>query len=422
VDRTARFPLALSEGGLQYSDGHFAGALGLFETILRDGFADPHGLDELLTRLWRASTLFALDREADALRAAEDIITESLKRGFPFFLHVAEMTRGQLLLQTGRLEDASAMLSGRFDPHAPPVVTVMDAAGLAALGRLALHTGDGRQVHQTREIAKTMLNESTPGVRRHAAWLLALQATADGDPRQAHQWLCAMGEPEREHVLRRLWPDLADEPQMVRMAVAVDDRELAESAVADANRRTELSPGVPSLAAIAAHASGLLNRDTDRLSEAVSLFERSPRSLALAAAWEDLGLAHQRQGNAGSAIDALTQALVLFARAGATRDAARLRSGLRDLGIRRRVATAEKPAAGWAAMTKSELAVAQLVADGLTNREVAERLFVSPHTVNTHLRHVFAKLDVNSRVDLTRLATERNVERAPEIALGSQTA
>jgi DNA-binding CsgD family transcriptional regulator len=62
-------------------------------------------------------------------------------------------------------------------------------------------------------------------------------------------------------------------------------------------------------------------------------------------------------------------------------------------------------------MTKSELAVAQLVANGHTNREIADQLFVSPHTVNTHLRHVFAKLQVNSRVDLTRLATERTSPR-----------
>ena len=55
-------------------------------------------------------------------------------------------------------------------------------------------------------------------------------------------------------------------------------------------------------------------------------------------------------------------------------------------------------------MTDSELAVARLVAQGLSNREVAERLFVSPHTVSSHLRHVFAKLGVNSRVGLTRLA------------------
>jgi DNA-binding CsgD family transcriptional regulator len=422
LDRVARFPLALSEGGLQYVGGHFARALDLFEAILRDGFADAHGLDELLTRLWRANALVALDREEDALQAVDGLIAESLKRGFSFFLHVAEMTRGHLLLQTGRLEDAAVVLNGRFDPHGAPVVNVVDATGVVALGRLALHTGDRRQLRQTSEIARTMLDESTPGVRRHAAWLLSLEATADGDPRQAHRWLCAMGEPERRRVLSRLWPDFADEALMVRMAVAVGDRELAESAAADANRRAELSPGVPSLAAAAAHAGGLLNRDTDKLTEAVSLLTRSPRTLALAAAYEDLGLVHQQHGTADSGIDALTQALVLFTRAGATRDAARLRSRLRALGIRRRVATAEKPATGWAAMTGSELAVAQLVADGLTNREIAERLFVSPHTVNTHLRQVFAKLDVNSRVDLTRLATEQNIEHAREIAGGSRTA
>jgi DNA-binding CsgD family transcriptional regulator len=421
-DQVARFPLALSEGCLQYVDGHFTRALELFEAILRGGFADAHGLDEILTRLWRASALLALDREEDALQAVDGVVAESLKRGFSWFLHVAEMTRGHFLLQMGRLDAAAAVLNGRFDPDGPPLATPMEASGVVTLGRVALHTGDARQVRQTSEIAKSTLNESTPGVRRHAAWLLSLQATADGDPRQAHKWLCAMGEPERKYALSRLWPDLADEAQIVRMAVAVGDSELAESAAADASRRVELCPGVLSLRATAAHASGLLDRDADKLSEAVSLFKRSPRSLALAAAWEDLGLAQQRQGIADSGIDALTQALVLFARTGATRDAARLRSHLRALGIRRRVASAEKPATGWAAMTESELAVADLAANGLTNREIAERLFVSPHTVNTHLRQVFAKLEVKSRFDLTRLATQRNSEHAPETARGSLTA
>jgi DNA-binding CsgD family transcriptional regulator len=410
LDNVARFPLALSEAGLHYAGGDFAAALASFETILREQLAEPHGLDELLTRLGRSQALLALDRDDDALQAIDGIIAESLKRGFSSFLHVAELTRAQMLLQLGRFEDLSVVLDGQFDPHGPPVVTVMDATGVVALGRLALHTGDVRQARQTSEIAQTMLEESTPGVRRHAAWLLSLKATADGHPQQAHEWLCALGSQERTHVLSRLWPDLADEPEIVRIALAVGDRELAESAVADANRRAELSPDVPSLAAIAAHASGLLDADVDQLSEAVSLFKRSPRTLALAAAWEDLGLTHQRHGATDSAIDALTQALVLFARSGATQDAARLRSRLRGLGVRRRVTRAEKPVTGWAAMTKSELAVAELAADGLTNREIAERLFVSPHTVNTHLGHVFAKLGVNSRVDLTRLATERNTE------------
>jgi DNA-binding CsgD family transcriptional regulator len=399
--------------------GRFAAALERFETILRDGVAEPHGLDELLTRLWRANALLALDRVDDALDAADRIIADALKRGFGYFLHVAEITRAQLLLQLGRLDEASLMLDGRFEPHEAPVTTPMDAAGVVALGRLALYTGNDRQIRQTNEIAQAMLNESTPGVRRHAAWLLSLQATAEGDPRRAHRWLCAMGEPERKQLLPGLWPDVADEARMVRMAVAVGDYELAESAVADAKRRTEHSPEVSSLAAIAAHASALRNDDVDELSHAVSLFTQSRRSLALAAAWEDLGLAQQRQKTADSGIEAFTQALVLFARAGATRDAARIRGSLRALGVRRRVASTEKPTAGWAAMTKSELAVAQLVANGLTNREIADRLFVSPHTVNTHLRHVFAKLQVNSRVDLTRLATERNSEDIAEVARGT---
>jgi DNA-binding CsgD family transcriptional regulator len=77
-----------------------------------------------------------------------------------------------------------------------------------------------------------------------------------------------------------------------------------------------------------------------------------------------------------------------------------------------RLVPARRPDNGWAALTDSELAVARLVAQGLSNREVAEHLFLSPHTVSGHLRHVFAKLGVNSRVDLARIAASHEAERA----------
>ncbi|GAA4691449.1 hypothetical protein GCM10023215_30450 [Pseudonocardia yuanmonensis] len=59
---------------------------------------------------------------------------------------------------------------------------------------------------------------------------------------------------------------------------------------------------------------------------------------------------------------------------------------------------------GWSSLTASELRVAGLVVEGHTNRAIAERLHVSVHTVGTHLRHVFAKLGINTRVELTRRA------------------
>jgi DNA-binding CsgD family transcriptional regulator len=54
-------------------------------------------------------------------------------------------------------------------------------------------------------------------------------------------------------------------------------------------------------------------------------------------------------------------------------------------------------------LTESETRVVYLVANGATNRTAAEQLHISPHTVNTHLRNAFAKLDVNSRVQLSQL-------------------
>lgn len=78
--------------------------------------------------------------------------------------------------------------------------------------------------------------------------------------------------------------------------------------------------------------------------------------------------------------------------------------GSDSLGVRRRIVISERPATGWEALTSAEAAIAQLASEGKTNREIAETLFISPHTVNTHLRHIFDKLGVNSRVSLTRMA------------------
>lgn len=72
--------------------------------------------------------------------------------------------------------------------------------------------------------------------------------------------------------------------------------------------------------------------------------------------------------------------------------------------------TATTPAYGWSSLTDTEVAVAQQVAQGLTNREAAAHLYLSPHTIDYHLRQVFQKLDVRSRVELTRAILRRQAE------------
>ena len=96
----------------------------------------------------------------------------------------------------------------------------------------------------------------------------------------------------------------------------------------------------------------------------------------------------------------------------ATDELARFRSRLRDAGIRPHHWTYERrPVCGWESLTETERRVAELVSQGLTNRAVARQMFLSRHTVDFHLRHVFRKLDVTSRVQLARVVLDRNADK-----------
>ena len=67
----------------------------------------------------------------------------------------------------------------------------------------------------------------------------------------------------------------------------------------------------------------------------------------------------------------------------------------------------KRPATGWASLTPTELDVVRLVAEGIPNKDIATRLFVSPRTVQSHLRHVYNKLGLTSRVQLAQEAARQ---------------
>jgi len=107
-------------------------------------------------------------------------------------------------------------------------------------------------------------------------------------------------------------------------------------------------------------------------------------------------------------VSVLEEAQSFYLRAGAHRGVARVDAALRALGVRRRRSGQPRRApVGWYSLTASELGVARLAAEGLTNPQIGDRLFISRRTVATHLANVFRKLDITNRVQLAAEVSRR---------------
>jgi DNA-binding CsgD family transcriptional regulator len=164
---------------------------------------------------------------------------------------------------------------------------------------------------------------------------------------------------------------------------------------------------------LALRCRGLVDGDVEPLIEAVGLARQAPLLVEHAGACEDAASLLAQDGWRDEAATLLGEALDRYERAGADAWAGRVRAELRSIGARRGArGTRRRPAAGWASLTATERAVSLHVAEGLTNGAVARRMYISPHTVNTHLRHVFAKLGVSNRVALAAVV-HRVTEQAP---------
>jgi DNA-binding CsgD family transcriptional regulator len=295
----------------------------------------------------------------------------------------------------GTLTDVRANAEAAEALRFPLASHVGGAAAMLARFQFALHTGDRAHVRAGVRIARRVSREAGPAVRRHAAWMLALAAD---DPLEAVRWL---NDDELPYAVPFLPSDPAYHVQVVRIALAAEERALAGRAVAVAEEIERANPAVALLEGLASHARGLLHDDPLQLERAVALLEHSQRPLPHASALEDMGRA---LGDA----ERLNQAHECYLATGATEDAARVARRLRRFGIRQ-APVPRRAATGWESLTESELRVVRLVGAGSTNRDTARRLSVSPHTVSSHLRHAFAKLKINSRVELARVLHEQDV-------------
>ena len=170
--------------------------------------------------------------------------------------------------------------------------------------------------------------------------------------------------------------------------------------------------GTPRAVGISQRAVALAGPVDERqagLEAAVATLENGRAKLELARVTCELGAELRRKGERGAARDVLRRAHTLASECGGTRLANRARDELGRSGAR----LMREPASGVEGLTPSEVRVAELAAEGLTNREVAQALFVSEKTVETHLGRVYRKLDIKSRHALPGALGARNTEEVP---------
>ena len=338
------------------------------------------------------------DAQACLLAAADEIALS----GDPLWAAAPAVFAARIELAAGRLDAAKAAATAGVDTARQLGTPMLAPIGHDVLVAVAVHRGEladaARLDSQWRaELLTTRLPFGTP----NRPWTTLRLGEAQGTP--------IFGTGANHDAFDRVAGDQslfleepAAAPWLARIARHAGDDERAHAVTVTVERLAAANPHLPTVTAAAAHARGVTDHDAERLAAAAD-GHRTPWARASAA--EDCAAVRTQRGERAAARSWLERAGEDYLRCGATRDHARIRSRLRDLGVRRRHwSRHQRPVSGWASLTETEHAVAELVAEGLSNQQVAGRMFLSRHTVDFHLRRIFRKLGIDSRVVLTRIA------------------
>ncbi|HKE75809.1 MAG TPA: AAA family ATPase [Acidimicrobiales bacterium] len=299
----------------------------------------------------------------------------------------------------GEWDDAVAEVEASIDLAEELGVTHNRAIADSLLALIRLHRND---VAGAAQAAGTAIGDGAATGSRYrtqwSAWAHALTLEADGRIADAFA------------VLARVWDESSETGlvleyrmagvDLVRLALATGDRQRAAD-VTSAIERVAGRNDVASLTGAALLCRGLADGDPSTMAAAVDAYARAPRPLELARACEEAGAAFARRGDRDRAQPLLERALSTYEGLDATRGVMRAEAALRSLGVRRGIRGPRgRPRTGWASLTPTERTVADLVGEGLSNPQVGDRLYVSRRTVQTHLAHIFTKLDITSRAQL----------------------
>ncbi|RSM77009.1 LuxR family transcriptional regulator [Kibdelosporangium aridum] len=372
--------------------GMSEGALAHFEKALVVAADDPELTDlRLLLQINQAVTLGDLDRYEEALEVAHRMRQEAERTGSLVRLTQAQSAMGQLLLGNGGWDDALAEVDALPAEVKDPSVVCCDH-GVAAI--ISFHRDDPVTARQHLAVAAPYAGQVGLRIVANLNMARSLDAEYAGDSLTALKELVE-GLEDKADVEDML-------PDAVRLAVEVGDLTTAHTIAA---RVDSHAGSAPRWRSAALYCQGLLEKDASKLLTAAGETERQ---LPKAKAFEAAAVTFVENGDLSSARAAFARALAVYEKLGAAWDIARLASVQRAAGIRRAPRVAHKKAThGWESLTPTESKIAALVVEGLTNRQIAARLFLSPRTVGTHVSHILNKLGVNSRTDIAREASRR---------------
>lgn len=328
--------------------------------------------------------------EAAELITAEHAATE--RHGLRTLAGIPHLLRSHVALANDRLDDAVAEAHAGLAATARAGMPLCDALGWDVLTAVALRQGNFSQAEEAISQLEVSAQVDT-ATRARYSWMQAQLSVARDDVDTAAVTMRALVD--HPGYCRTL---LVTEPVAGSLMVRFGDEHTRDAVTAACRRIAEDNPGFAALETAAAHAQAVL----DHAPELLERTEPYPDSWSCGVQHEDLATLYEATDE-NRVISYLDQALAHYSTHGADRDAARVRHRLRQLGVRRRHWNCTKrPASGWDSLTDTESSVARLVAQGLTNRQAAKRMFLSSHTVGFHLRQIFRKLGVRSRIELAR--------------------
>lgn len=353
----------------------------------------------------RASLLDNLDRSADADGATAEMLLAAERLSGPARLAAIQVSAAEHWYLRGRWDDAAAEFEV-IDDEPLDAPRRLRMHGFAAL--LAAHRDD-RELAERHLHALDGLDLTVGDSRRSRSAAVAARAVLAeqaGDTASAFEQLRTLCEPTAltaGHSLYWL-------PDLVRLSLAGDDRTVAEEALGTAMTRA----GSPTELATRAWCSGMLADDPAPLLEAAAGYQQAGRPFDRGRALEDAAVLFARHGSSGIARPHYEEAFEIYRTLGAEWDTRRAGARLRAAGVRRGGrGTNRRPEFGWAALTPTELRVAKLVADGLSNPEIATSLFLSRRTVESHISHILAKLNKRSRIEIAREVLRRAADTVP---------